>query len=53
MLSQEKLQHTKAHLEALLNSVPTGIIAVDTQAHLTMMNQKAEEILGVPKQMST
>jgi PAS domain S-box-containing protein len=45
-LAQEKLQHTKAHLEALLNSVPTGIIAVDTQARLTMMNQKAEEILG-------
>ena len=45
-LAQEKLQHTKAHLEALLNSVPTGIIAVDNHAHLTMMNQKAEEILG-------
>lgn len=46
-LAEEKLQHTKAHIEALLNSVPSGIIAVDTDARLTMMNQKAEEILGV------
>ena len=46
-LAEETLQHTKAHLEALLQSVPSGIIAVDTDAKLTMMNQKAEEILGV------
>ncbi|MFH1157068.1 MAG: sigma 54-interacting transcriptional regulator, partial [Pseudomonadota bacterium] len=46
-LAEEKLHHTKAHLEALLHSVPSGIIAVDTEARLTMINQKAQEILGV------
>ena len=46
-MAEEKLQHTKAHMEALLYSVPSGIIAVDTDGKLTMMNQKAEKILGV------
>lgn len=46
-LAEEKLKHTKAHLEAILQSVPSGIIAVDTDARLTMINQKAEEVLGV------
>jgi len=46
-LAEEKLEHTKAHLEALMQSVPSGIIAVDTEGKLTIINQKAEQILGI------
>ncbi|MCF6237937.1 MAG: sigma 54-interacting transcriptional regulator [Candidatus Marinimicrobia bacterium] len=46
-MAEEKLEHTKAHLEALMQSVPSGIIAVDTEGKLTIINQKAEQILGI------
>ncbi len=46
-LAEEKLEHTRAHLEALLQSVPSGIIAIDTDGKFTMINQKAEQILGI------
>lgn len=45
-LAEENLKHTKAQLETVLRSVPSGIIAVDTNGHLTIVNPKAEEVLG-------
>jgi PAS domain S-box-containing protein len=45
-LTEERLEHTRAHLEALLQSVPLGIIAVDNNGKLTIINQEAENILG-------
>jgi PAS domain S-box-containing protein len=40
------LGSTQSQLEAVLESVPSGIIAVDAQEALTLVNPKAEEILG-------
>ncbi len=45
-LSQEKLKHTKAQLETVLQSVPSGILAVDSEGRITIVNQKAEQLLG-------
>jgi len=45
-MAEENLKHTKAQLETVLRSVPSGIIAVDTDGKFTIVNQKAEEILG-------
>jgi len=46
-LTEERLEHTRAQLEALLQSVPSGIIAVNNAGKLILMNQKAENILGI------
>ncbi|MFZ5584928.1 MAG: sigma 54-interacting transcriptional regulator [Thermodesulfobacteriota bacterium] len=43
----QSLTRTQAQLEAILGSVPSGIIAVDSSGRLTMVNPKAEEILGI------
>ncbi|MEW5911591.1 MAG: sigma 54-interacting transcriptional regulator [Thermodesulfobacteriota bacterium] len=45
-LAEENLKRTKAQLETVLRSVPSGIIAVDTEGRFTIVNQKAEDILG-------
>lgn len=44
--AEENLKSTKAQLEAVLRSVPSGILAVDASGLFTIINQKAEEILG-------
>lgn len=44
--AEENLKYTKAQLEAVLRSVPSGIMAVDASGLFTIINQKAEEILG-------
>ncbi|MGA8571782.1 MAG: sigma 54-interacting transcriptional regulator [Desulfobaccales bacterium] len=45
-LAEEDLKHTKAQLETVLHSVPSGIVAVDNQGCFTIINPKAEEVLG-------
>ena len=45
-LSQENLKRTKAQLETVLQSVPSGILAVDDSGRVTIVNQKAEQLLG-------
>ena len=40
------LGRTQSQLAAVLSSVPSGIIAVDAAGILTLVNPKAEEILG-------
>jgi PAS domain S-box-containing protein len=44
--AEENLKHLKAQLETVLRSVPSGIIAVNGLGLFTIMNKKAEEILG-------
>lgn len=46
-LAEDKLEDTRAHLEALLQWVPSGIIAVNMEGRLTIINQEAEKILGI------
>jgi len=45
--AEQKLAHTMAQLGAVIQSVPSGIIAVGENSRLTMVNQKAGELLGV------
>ncbi len=45
-LAEEDLKQTKAQLETVLCSVPSGIIAMDAQGRFTIINPKAEEVLG-------
>jgi PAS domain S-box-containing protein len=45
--AEEKLQHTMAQLETVLQSVPSGILAVNCSGIINLVNQKAEEILGI------
>ncbi|MFH1034084.1 MAG: sigma 54-interacting transcriptional regulator [Pseudomonadota bacterium] len=46
----ERLTRTQGQLEAIVASVPSGIIAVDAACRLTLVNPKAEEILGLSAQ---
>ncbi|MFH1058952.1 MAG: sigma 54-interacting transcriptional regulator [Pseudomonadota bacterium] len=41
------LTRTQAQLQAILGSVPSGIIAVDPTGRVTLVNPKAEEIMGI------
>ena len=50
--AEKKLEHTKAQLQAILNSVPSGILATDSQGFLTQVNQKATEIMGLSAEES-
>ncbi len=45
-LAEEDLKRTKAQLETVLQSVPSGIFAVDDQCHFTIVNQQAEKLMG-------
>lgn len=49
-LSQENLKRTKAQLETVLQSVPSGILAVDDQSRITTVNQQAEKLLGFSRE---
>ncbi|MCB2228007.1 MAG: sigma 54-interacting transcriptional regulator [Desulfarculaceae bacterium] len=44
--AEENLKHTKAQLETVLQSVPSGIFAVDQDCHFTIVNQQAEKLMG-------
>jgi PAS domain S-box-containing protein len=45
-MAEEDLKRTKAQLETVLQSVPSGILAVDPEGRFTIVNQKAQELLG-------
>jgi PAS domain S-box-containing protein len=45
--AENKLKQTMAQLGTVLQSVPSGILAVDSAGILNIINQKAEEILGL------
>ncbi|MBU1276349.1 MAG: sigma 54-interacting transcriptional regulator [Proteobacteria bacterium] len=45
-LAEEDLKYTKAQLETVLQSVPSGIFAVDKQCRFTIVNQQAEKLMG-------
>ncbi|MCF8033484.1 MAG: sigma 54-interacting transcriptional regulator [Desulfarculaceae bacterium] len=44
--AEENLKHTKAQLETVLQSVPSGIFAVDQDCRFTIVNQQAEKLMG-------
>jgi len=43
----QRLSRTQAQLATILSSTPSGIIAVDAKGTITLLNPKAEEILGI------
>lgn len=45
-LAEEDLKRTKAQLETVLQSVPSGIFAVDQDCRFTIVNQQAEKLMG-------
>ncbi|MCB2192725.1 MAG: sigma 54-interacting transcriptional regulator [Deltaproteobacteria bacterium] len=45
-LAEENLKCTKAQLETVLQSVPSGIFAVDQDCRFTIVNQQAEKLMG-------
>jgi PAS domain S-box-containing protein len=46
-LAEQELDHTRAQLQAIVDSVPSGILATDVSGRLTQVNQKAREVLGL------
>lgn len=44
--AEQKLECTMAQLDAVMQSVPSGILAVNHEGRLTLVNQKAQELLG-------
>lgn len=44
-LAEEDLKCTKAQLETVLQSVPSGIFAVDQDCRFTIVNQQAEKLM--------
>jgi two-component system phosphate regulon sensor histidine kinase PhoR len=47
----EKIEEEKAKDEALISSLGEGMVAMDKEGKIVMMNKKAEEILGCKKEM--
>ena len=45
-LAEQKLECTMGQLDAVMQSVPSGILAVDSKGRLTLANQKAQELMG-------
>lgn len=45
-----ELQHEKAVYQAILSSIAEGLVVVDKEAHITLMNQAAADMLGVDGQ---
>jgi PAS domain S-box-containing protein len=44
--AEKKLEYTTAQLHTILQSVPSGIMTTDVSGTFTLINHKAEEILG-------
>lgn len=45
----KNVQSEKHHFETVFNAVPSGIMSVNIEGHITMMNPAAEKISGVAK----
>jgi len=45
-LMVSELQHSKSHLEFLLNEIPIGIVLVDEQGHMHFRNKRFVELFG-------
>lgn len=43
-----ELENRKQFIETILNSITTGVITVDAEGYITMMNPSAREMLGLP-----
>lgn len=48
----KKMQLEKHHFDTVFNAVPSGIMSVNIEGHITMMNPAAEKISGVTKKMA-
>ncbi|MFJ8260745.1 sigma 54-interacting transcriptional regulator [Rummeliibacillus sp. NPDC094406] len=45
----KKMQSEKHHFDTVFNAVPSGIMSVNIEGHITMMNPAAEKISGVKR----
>lgn len=44
--TEERLRHAQEFLSSVTSTVPVGLYVLDEAGHLTMMNPKAEQLLG-------
>lgn len=51
VLAMSNLESRNAELKAILNSMASGVIAVDCKHQIMMINQKSREILNLPESL--
>lgn len=51
VLAMSNLEGRNAELKAILNSMASGVIAVDCKRQIMMINQKSREILNLPESL--
>lgn len=51
--NQDKLQEAKAYLESVLGSVRTGVVTLDSNLHVKLVNPAAAKLLGCERDLLT
>lgn len=46
--SNAELQARRTYMETILETIATGVVSVDKRGHVSIFNQAAERILGIP-----